>query len=311
MESLVGMDAAFLALETPTTPMHVGVALVLDPPEGTRSLFSPSTRYAQIRRVIQQRLHLIPPMRQRAVRVPLGLHHPVWIDDPDFELDDHLSRASLPSPGGQAELDAFVAGVMSRQLDPDRPLWEMHVLEGLAGRPHGTRGQGAPRHPRRGERRFGAGGVPRPDAAHPHRRAAAGVEPAALALQHPDAAACGLVAGPAAGIGAHHPAGRRGSSRRPRHAQPRAGGAGGAVAARLLRRAAHLVQRHRVQPQALCRTLRPAGGREAGRTSLRGDRQRRDHGLCLGWPVPPAGRPWRAGGRLARRHGAGLDAGRG
>ena len=52
MQSLVGMDAAFLALETPTTPMHVGVALVLDPPEGTRSLFSPSTRYAEIRRVI-------------------------------------------------------------------------------------------------------------------------------------------------------------------------------------------------------------------------------------------------------------------
>ncbi len=133
MQSLVGMDAAFLSLETPTTPMHVGVALVLDPPEGTRSLFSPSTRYAQIRRVIQQRLHLIPQLRQRALRVPFGLHHPVWVDDPDFELDDHVSRASLPSPGGMAELDAYVAGVMSRQLDPDRPLWEMHVVEGLEG----------------------------------------------------------------------------------------------------------------------------------------------------------------------------------
>ena len=131
MQSLMGMDAAFLSLETPTTPMHVGVALVLDPPEGTRSLFSPSTRYAQIRRVIAQRLHLIPQLRQRAIRVPFGLHHPVWVDDPDFDLDDHLSRASLPSPGGAAELDAFVAGVMSRQLDPDRPLWEMHVVEGL------------------------------------------------------------------------------------------------------------------------------------------------------------------------------------
>jgi diacylglycerol O-acyltransferase / wax synthase len=133
MRSLVGMDAAFLSLETPTTPMHVGVALVLDPPEGRRSLFSPETRYAQIRRVIEQRLHLVGPMRQRAVRVPFGLHHPVWVEDPDFELDDHLSRASLPSPGGKAELDAFVASVMSRQLDPDRPLWEMHVVEGLAG----------------------------------------------------------------------------------------------------------------------------------------------------------------------------------
>jgi len=131
MRSLVGMDAAFLSLETPTTPMHVGVALVLDPPEGTRSLFSPSTRYAQIRRVIQQRLPQITPLRQRAIRVPFGLHHPVWVDDPDFELDDHLSRASLPSPGGKTELDAFVAAVMSRPLDPDRPLWEMYVVEGL------------------------------------------------------------------------------------------------------------------------------------------------------------------------------------
>src|SRR5580692_12060813 len=133
MQPLVGMDAAFLALETPTTPMHVGVVLVLDPPEGTRSLFSPSTRYAQIRRVIEQRLHQIPQFRQRALRVPFGLHHPVWVDDPDFELDDHVTRASLPSPGGQAELDAFVAAVMSRPLDPDRPLWEMYVVEGLDG----------------------------------------------------------------------------------------------------------------------------------------------------------------------------------
>jgi diacylglycerol O-acyltransferase / wax synthase len=131
MQALTGVDAAFLALETPTTPMHIGVVMVLDPPEGTRSLFSPSTRYAQIRRVIEQRLHVVAPFRQRAMRVPLGLHHPVWVDDPDFELDDHLFRASLPSPGGRAELDAFVASVMSRPLDPDRPLWEMHVVEGL------------------------------------------------------------------------------------------------------------------------------------------------------------------------------------
>jgi diacylglycerol O-acyltransferase / wax synthase len=133
MKALEGMDAAFLSLETPTTPMHVGVALVLDPPEGRRSLFGLSTRYAQIRRTIEQRLHLVPPLRQRAFRVPFGLYHAVWADDPDFALDDHLHRASLPSPGGQDELDAYVASVMSRPLDPDRPLWKMHVVEGLEG----------------------------------------------------------------------------------------------------------------------------------------------------------------------------------
>ncbi|HUC04952.1 MAG TPA: wax ester/triacylglycerol synthase family O-acyltransferase [Acidimicrobiales bacterium] len=132
MQPLHGMDAAFLSLETPTTPLHVGAVLVLDPPEGTRSLFSPTTRHAQIRRMIGQRLHLVAPLRQRAVRVPMGLHHPVWVDDPEFALDDHLTRASLPDPGGPAELDAYVASVMSRPLDPDRPLWEMHIVEGLA-----------------------------------------------------------------------------------------------------------------------------------------------------------------------------------
>jgi WS/DGAT/MGAT family acyltransferase len=132
MESLEGLDAAFLSLETPAVPLHVGAVMVLDPPEGTRSLFSPSTRYAQVRRIFAQRVHLVPPMRQRAARVPLGLHHPVWVDDPAFDIDEHLVRASLPRPGGADELNAFVADVMSRPLDPDRPLWELHVVEGLA-----------------------------------------------------------------------------------------------------------------------------------------------------------------------------------
>ena len=107
MESLGGMDAAFLSLETATTPFHVGVVLVLDPPEGTRSLFSPSTAYAQIRRVIEQRLHLVHTCVSGPCGFPSGMHHPVWVEDPDFELDDHLNRASLPAPGGRAELDAW------------------------------------------------------------------------------------------------------------------------------------------------------------------------------------------------------------
>lgn len=133
MEPLQGMDAAFLALETGTSHLQVGAVLVLDPPEGRRSLYSPGTRYAQVRRVFEQRIHLVRPLRQRAVTVPLGLHHPVWMDDPEFDLDDHVHRASLPEPGGPAELDDLVADFMARALDPGRPLWDMVVVEGLAG----------------------------------------------------------------------------------------------------------------------------------------------------------------------------------
>jgi len=127
-----GLDGAFLSIQSKNSHLHVAAVLILDPPEGKRSLFSPTTRYAQIRRVVEQRLHLAPPLRQRALEVPFGLHHPVWVDDPEFELDDHLRRDSLPTPGGRGELDDLVAEVMSRPLDPDRPLWEMVVVEGLA-----------------------------------------------------------------------------------------------------------------------------------------------------------------------------------
>jgi WS/DGAT/MGAT family acyltransferase len=132
MEPFASMDAAMLSLDNGTTKLHVAAALVLDPPEGRRALFSPSTRFVQIRRLIEHRLHLVPRLRQRAMQVPLGLHHPVWVDDPDFDLDDHVTRASLPAPGGSRELDTLIAEIMSRPLDLDRPLWEMVVVEGLA-----------------------------------------------------------------------------------------------------------------------------------------------------------------------------------
>ncbi|MGH9093147.1 MAG: wax ester/triacylglycerol synthase domain-containing protein, partial [Acidimicrobiales bacterium] len=133
MQPLEGLDAAFLAMEGGNARLHVAAVLVLDPPEGRRSLFSPSTRFAQIRRLVEQRLHLVPQLRQRVLRVPLGLQHPAWVDDPDFHLDDHLRRARLPEPGGPAELEVMVAELVAQPLDPDRPLWEMVVVEGLAG----------------------------------------------------------------------------------------------------------------------------------------------------------------------------------
>jgi len=133
VEPLDGLDSAFLAMETPTSQFHIAAVLVMDPPEGRRSLFSPSTRFAQIRRQVAQRIHLVPAFRQRAVPVPFGLGHPVWADDPRFDLDDHLTRGALPAPGGLRELDQFVADVVSRPLQRDRPLWEMVVVEGLEG----------------------------------------------------------------------------------------------------------------------------------------------------------------------------------
>lgn len=71
-------------------------------------------------------------LRQRPVFVPFGLHHPVMIEDPEFDLDYHLNRAAIPAPGGMRELEEVIAHIASYPLDQTRPLWQFWVLEGLA-----------------------------------------------------------------------------------------------------------------------------------------------------------------------------------
>jgi WS/DGAT/MGAT family acyltransferase len=126
VQRLSGTEAAFLYLETPSTHMHVTGTLVLDP----GSLEGRET-FAEVRRLMEERLHLLPPFRRRLVQVPLGAAHPVWIEDPDFDLDDHLQRWELPAPGSRAELEELVGELAGQPLERTRPLWHMDVVEGL------------------------------------------------------------------------------------------------------------------------------------------------------------------------------------
>ena len=103
--------------------MHVGGVLVL---EGQVS------REAVVER-LRERIHLIPRYRMRVDEVPLGIANPVWVDERGFDPDRHVRRAALPAPGGDAELCEFVGQVMSERLDRARPLWQLWVVEGLAG----------------------------------------------------------------------------------------------------------------------------------------------------------------------------------
>jgi WS/DGAT/MGAT family acyltransferase len=127
MQRLTGLDASFLYMETPHNLMHVASVTVFDP-----STVPGGYAYEKVRQLVQDRLPQLPPFRRRLVEIPFQLHHPLWIEDPDFDLDYHIRRAALPSPGGADELAAFTSEVMSRPLDRDRPLWEMYVVEGLA-----------------------------------------------------------------------------------------------------------------------------------------------------------------------------------
>lgn len=128
MERLSGLDASFLYLETPTLHMHVSMATILDP-----STIPGGYRFERFRDMVAERLVTAPVFRRRLVQVPLGLGHPYWIEDGAFDIDYHVRRRALPAPGGLDELAEFVGDVCGRQLDRARPLWQMYVVEGLAG----------------------------------------------------------------------------------------------------------------------------------------------------------------------------------
>ena len=124
-ERLTSLDASFLYLETPAMHMHVAGVSVFGPRED-----GPLT-YEDVHRVAEARLHLAPRLRQRVLEVPGNLAHPLWADDDRFDLDFHLRRSAIPSPGGRLQLERAVGRVLSRPLDRSKPLWELYVFEGL------------------------------------------------------------------------------------------------------------------------------------------------------------------------------------
>lgn len=125
-DRLTGTDAAFLEMESPTLHMHVGGLFIFDPPED-RDAFS----FARFLQVVRSRLHLVPRYRQRLVYPPMKVGYPVWVDDRHFDLAYHVRHAALPAPGTTQQLTDYCTRILSRQLDRDRPLWELYVIEGL------------------------------------------------------------------------------------------------------------------------------------------------------------------------------------
>ncbi len=126
MQRLSGMDASFLYLETPTSHMHVAMTGIYD-----TSTMPNGYSFQAFKDHIRSRLHLLPPFTRRLVEVPFQLHHPVWVNDPNFDLDYHVRRVAAPSPGGRRELGEIAGQIASIPLDRTRPLWEVWVVEGL------------------------------------------------------------------------------------------------------------------------------------------------------------------------------------
>ena len=125
MERLSGLDASFLYLETPAQLMHVCGVIVLDP-----STMPDGYSYPAFRDELERRVRDVPEFTRKLRRVPMGIDHPIWVQDSHFDIDRHVHRLALPSPGGYAELVELTSHLAGLPLDRSAPLWEMWVIEG-------------------------------------------------------------------------------------------------------------------------------------------------------------------------------------
>ena len=121
-DRLSAVDTSFLQQEGPDTHMHVGAVTIFE---------GPPPAYEDFVAHIRSRLHLVPRYRQKLAVPPFDTGRPLWVDDPDFNLEYHIRHTALPSPGSEAQLRALAARVHSQQLDRNKPLWELWLVQGL------------------------------------------------------------------------------------------------------------------------------------------------------------------------------------
>ena len=121
-DRLTAVDASFLAQEGPTSHMHVGAVMIFE---------GPPPAYEDLADHVRSRLHLVPRFRQKLAFPPLETGRPLWVDDPNFNLEYHVRDTALPAPGSERQLRALAARVHSQALDRTKPLWEMWLVQGL------------------------------------------------------------------------------------------------------------------------------------------------------------------------------------
>jgi diacylglycerol O-acyltransferase / wax synthase len=127
VKRLNGMDAMLLYSETPNLHTHTLKVAVVD-----TARYEGEFSFEVFRRTLGDRLHLLDPLRYQLVDIPWRLHHPMWLENCDVDLDYHLRRVEVPAPGGRRELDRVIGQVASTPLDRARPMWEFHFAEGMA-----------------------------------------------------------------------------------------------------------------------------------------------------------------------------------
>jgi len=124
LDRLSSTDASFLHQEGATSHMHIGGVLVFE---------GPAPDFTEYLDHVRGRLHLVPRYRQKLSTPPLETGRPLWIDDPDFNLEYHVRHTALPAPGTEEQLFLLAGRIASQPLDRSKPLWENWIVEGLEG----------------------------------------------------------------------------------------------------------------------------------------------------------------------------------
>lgn len=127
MKQLGVLDSAFINLESPNTPQHVGGLGIYDPSTAPGG----KVRFKEVIANFEQRLNTMPLFRTRVVDVPGKIDRPYWVEDENFDVEFHLRHVSLPNPGDWRQLWIQAARLHARPLDMTRPLWEAYIIEGL------------------------------------------------------------------------------------------------------------------------------------------------------------------------------------
>jgi WS/DGAT/MGAT family acyltransferase len=126
---LSAIETGYVALDRRRFPVHVGSIAIFEAApllDGHGRL-----RIERLRSRVGARLGLVPRLRQRVARVPFELGRPVWVDDPTFDIANHVDVVSLPPPGDEAVLLRLAAELHMRPFSPDRPMWQLCFVTGL------------------------------------------------------------------------------------------------------------------------------------------------------------------------------------
>src|SRR3954466_11733128 len=122
LDRLTPVDASFLHQERQSSHMHVGAVLLFE---------GPPPAYDEMLEQIESRLHLVRRYRQKLAFPPLESGRPLWVDDPNFNLEYHARITALPKPGSEEQLHNLARRIFSQRLDRSKPLWETWLVHGL------------------------------------------------------------------------------------------------------------------------------------------------------------------------------------